>query len=83
LAAFEMLEKPIARHNYPVFKNEHKIGSVTSGTFSPSLKKPIGMAYVNTEYANIGEVIEVLIRDKRYKAQIVSMPFVKKKMVNS
>ncbi|MGR3177325.1 MAG: glycine cleavage system aminomethyltransferase GcvT [Candidatus Anammoxibacter sp.] len=80
LMAFEMLEKPIARHNYPVFKNEHKIGSVTSGTFSPSLKKPIGMAYVNIEYANIGEIIEVLIRNTRYKAQIVSMPFVKNRM---
>ncbi|MGR3220492.1 MAG: glycine cleavage system aminomethyltransferase GcvT [Candidatus Anammoxibacter sp.] len=79
LIAFEMIGKPIARHNYSVFKNGHEIGSVTSGTFSPSLKKPIGMAFVNTEYANIGEMIEVLIRNKRYEAQIVSMPFVEKR----
>ena len=78
LVAFEMLEKPIARHNYDVFKSENKIGNVTSGTFSPSLKKPIGLAYVNMAHANIGDIIEVLIRDKRYKARIVSMPFVKK-----
>lgn len=78
LIAFEMLEKPIARHNYPVFKEGCNIGHVTSGTFSPSLKKPIGMAYVDAKFANVGGVIEVLIRDKCYKARIAPMPFIRR-----
>jgi len=53
-----------------------KIGSVTSGTFSPSLKIPLAMAYVNTEQAKVGTGVLLKIRGKMQKAEISKMPFV-------
>lgn len=78
LIGFEMIDKSIARHGYPVCKGGINIGSVTSGTFSPSLKKPIGMAYVCNEYTEIGSEIEIEIRGKNHMAKVVSLPFVKR-----
>lgn len=78
LIGFEMVDKSIARHGYPVWKNGVNIGRVTSGTFSPSLKKPIGMAYVCNEYSEIECEIEIEIRGKNHKAKVVSLPFIKR-----
>ena len=55
---------------------ENKIGEVTSGTFSPSLKKPIAMGYVETAHAKAGTDIMVNIRGKMQPAKVERMPFV-------
>jgi len=55
---------------------ENKIGVVTSGTFSPSLKRPIAMGYVETKMAKAGTDIMVKVRNKMQKAEVVKMPFV-------
>ena len=57
------------------FKDEEKIGYVTSGTFSPLLKYGIAMGYVQTEHAVVGETVTVKIRNKQAKAEIVKFPF--------
>jgi aminomethyltransferase len=76
LIGFEMIDRGIPRHDYEVTDgNKNIIGIVTSGTQSPSLKKAIGMAYVKTEFANVGSEIFILIRDKEIKAQVVKIPF--------
>ena len=59
-----------------VFYKE-EIGFVTSGTFSPTFKKGIGMGYVKTGLKKIGDGIMVKIRDKLYRAKIVERPFYK------
>ena len=76
LAGIELTEKGIPRHGYEVL-NQHNevIGHVTSGTQSPSLRKPIGMAYVQLEYAKAGTEIFIKIRDKMVPAKVVKMPF--------
>jgi aminomethyltransferase len=76
LVGFEMLEKAIPRHEYEIFneKNE-KIGVVTSGTMSPSLKIGIGMGYVKTDYAGIDSEIFISIRGKNIKAKVTKLPF--------
>jgi aminomethyltransferase len=51
------------------------IGEVTSGTFSPSLQKPIAMAYVPPEYATVGTELAVDIRGSQEAARIVKLPF--------
>jgi aminomethyltransferase len=51
------------------------IGFVTSGVFSPHLNTAIAMAYVETEWAKIGQQVQVLVRDKPQDAEIVPMPF--------
>jgi aminomethyltransferase len=53
-----------------------QIGEVTSGTYSPCLKKPIAMGYVDVAYQKAGTNIQVKIRDKLHPAQVTKMPFV-------
>ncbi len=78
LAGFEVIEKGIPRKDYPLLDEDgNKIGVVTSGTMSPTLKKPIGMGYVKTGYHKSGTEIFVEIRGKALKAQVVKRPFVK------
>ena len=55
---------------------ETKIGEVTSGTFSPCLKKPIAMGYVETAASKVGTEISLKIRGKMQKAEVTKMPFV-------
>jgi len=55
-----------------------KVGTVTSGSPAPFLKKNIGMAYVPVEYANVGQAIQIDVRGKLVGAQIVKTPFYKR-----
>ena len=79
LVAFEMVDRGIPRHDYPILnaKNE-TIGIVTSGTMSPSMKLGIGLGYVNISNAGMDSEIFIEIRDKGVKAKIVKLPFYKK-----
>ncbi|MFQ6080177.1 MAG: glycine cleavage system aminomethyltransferase GcvT [Candidatus Bathyarchaeia archaeon] len=70
-----MLERGIPRPHHEVWKNEEKIGHVTSGTFSPILKRGIAMAYLSTEYAMESTTVDVRIRDKFVKGEVVRFPF--------
>ena len=71
-------ERAFPRKDYEINKDGHKIGRITSGTVSPVLEKPIAMGYVNTEYAKVDEIVDVMIRDKAIPAKITKLPFVKK-----
>lgn len=76
LVAFEVTEKGIPRQGYDLLNADgYKIGHVTSGTMSPSLKKAIGMGYVETKYAKFGTEIYIQIRKKQVKAIVVKPPF--------
>jgi len=70
-----MLERGIPRSHQEVFKDDQKIGEVTSGTFSPFLKKGIAMAYVSKGHAKEGNQVSIKIRNKYVKAEIVKLPF--------
>ncbi len=79
LVGFEVLEKRVARHGNEVLMNSIKIGFVTSGTFSPTLKKSIGFCFVPI-YVNPNELIEINIGGKLYKAKVLnSTRFYKRK----
>ena len=65
---------PPPRSHYGVFKNGEKITETTSGSLSPTLKIGIGMAYVPTEIARIGEEIEIDIRGRKFPATIQKKP---------
>ena len=78
LKAFELDVKGIPRHDYEIVdENGNKIGIVTSGTMSPSLKKGIGMGYVNKGHTKLGTKIFIQIRNKAVPATIVKLPFYK------
>ena len=75
LVGFRLLEAGIPRHGYSLFKDEKQIGEVTSGTYSPSLDTGIGMGYVFTEYSVLGDHIQIDLRGRPVKAEIVELPF--------
>jgi len=77
LVAFEFVDRAFPRQHYPIHKEGKKIGEVTSGTFSPSLSKGIGMGYVPIEHSKIGTELDIVIRGKPNKAIIVKPPFYK------
>lgn len=64
-----------ARENCPVMMHGQAVGMVTSGTFAPTLQKPIAMAYVDPDHAELGQQVEVDIRGKLHVATVVKLPF--------
>jgi aminomethyltransferase len=78
LVGIEVIERGIPRTHYPVFIGEEKIGEVTSGTQSPTLKKSIGLALIDVKYAAVDTEVEIEIRNKRVKAVVVPTPFYKR-----
>ena len=68
----------IAREGFAVQKNGQKIGQVTSGSFSPTLEKPIALVLLNQKMPH-GETVEVLIRGKTCPAKVVKLPFIEGK----
>jgi aminomethyltransferase len=79
LVGFEMEDRGIARHGYSVFKDGKEVGQVTSGTFTPTLQKAIGLAFVPVSYSEPGTEIFIQIRDHHARARIVKLPFYKRK----
>lgn len=78
LIAFELDERGIPRHGYDIVDEKgEKIGTVTSGTMSPSLNKGIGLGYVPTGLSAIGTKINLQIRKKTVPATVVKLPFYK------
>lgn len=78
LVAFEMIDRGIPRHDYPIQDaNGNIIGKVTSGTMSPSMKVGIGLGYVTIENAALEQEIFIEIREKGVKAKVVKLPFYK------
>jgi aminomethyltransferase len=76
LVGFEMIDRGIPRQHYALYNERAvRIGEVSSGTMSPSLKKGIGMGYIQTAYAEPGSSVYVSIRDKMLLARVVSLPF--------
>jgi len=70
-----LFSRTTPREGAIVLGNGQPIGKVTSGVFSPHLNTAIAMAYVETEWAKIGQQVQVLVRDKPQDAEIVPMPF--------
>jgi aminomethyltransferase len=72
----QMIEQGIPRQGFKVYGDQgEEIGRITSGTFSPLLKCGIAMAYIQTQHAQEGNVVNVEIRGKLAKAKIVPFPF--------
>ena len=75
LVGLELVERGIARSDYPLLRNGRRIGRVTSGTKSPSLGKAIALGYVAVEDSQADTVLDVEIRGRATKAKVVSLPF--------
>lgn len=78
MVGIRMLDKAIARHGYKIFSASEggdEIGVVSSGTVAPSLNQNIGMGYIRSDLAKIGQTIYVEVRGERKLAEICKKPF--------
>ena len=78
LVGFEVQGRGIARQGHAVVEDGVEIGVVTSGTWSPTFEKAIGMAYVPTEGAETGQALTIDVRGRDLAARIVELPFYKR-----
>ena len=70
-------EKSIPRSGYQIKKDGKKVGKITSGTMSPSLKKGIGIGFIDINHAKIGNLVKVKVRGNEKNATIINPPFYK------
>ena len=76
------LGKIIAREGTKIFsQDENEIGSITSGTFGPSINGSIAMGYLKYNFSKPGTKIFLEVRGKKYEANVTKLPFYKKNYV--
>ena len=78
LVGFEVTGRGIAREGGEILLGEESIGRVTSGTFSPTLERALGLAYVVPAHAEVGTEFEIEVRGRRLPARVVKLPFYKR-----
>src|SRR5258705_10350408 len=78
LAGFKLTWKGIARHGYPVLKEGQRAVEVTSGTMSPILKQPIGLASVPAGLSKKAPTFDVDVRGNPVPARLAKAPSVEK-----
>ena len=86
--AFEMTDRAVARHEYEIYFEDKCVGHVTSGSFSPTTGKNIGLGYIendklaltslNNSKVTCGTIIQIMVRNKLYNAKVVKRPFIEK-----
>jgi len=79
LCALRVIDKaPPVRPHYNVYVNGEPVAETTSGALSPSLGYGVAMAYMPPAYCDIGQMVDIEVRDRRFRAQVVKKPFYKK-----
>jgi aminomethyltransferase len=78
LTCLKALDRGVMRAGCPVLHSGRRVSELTSGGFSPTLGVSIGMAYLPTELASVGTELQVDVRGKPLRAQVVQRPFYKR-----
>jgi len=78
LVGLEMIDKGVPRQGYEVQVEGKNAGYITSGSFSPTLKKNIALALIEVSHAVPGSRVDVVVRNKALKAEVVKIPFYEK-----
>ena len=78
LVGFEMTERGIARHGYPIIVGGGRVGEVTSGSPGPTVGRNIGLGYVPKALRKVGTELGIEIRGKVVGAVVVRTPFYKR-----
>lgn len=78
LRGIRMIDRGVPRNGYEVYAGERCIGQVTSGTKSPVLGSFVGLVLIRRGIGlSLGDSVEIDIRGKRKKAELVRTPFIK------
>jgi aminomethyltransferase len=75
LVGLKVQGRSLARHGYPILHDGSQVGTVTSGTQSPSLDRVVAMGYVLSDLAGAGSPLQIDIRGRLADAEVVSLPF--------
>ncbi|HTQ45469.1 MAG TPA: glycine cleavage system aminomethyltransferase GcvT [Polyangiaceae bacterium] len=75
LVGFQLEGRRVPRHGMSLLAQGRTVGLVTSGTFSPSLERPIGMGYVETALAAVGTPLEIQAGGASLPARVTARPF--------
>ncbi len=75
LVGFEMVDRAVARHGYPILHDGASVGVVTSGSYGPSVDRYVGIGYVPVALAAVGTAISVEVRGRGQAARVVKTPF--------
>lgn len=75
LVGIELLERGVMRETYPILYGEQEVGVVTSGMYSPTTERYLGMALVGREFSAVDTELDVLVRGKAKKVKVVKRPF--------
>ena len=75
IVGLNLLDRGVIRDNFKIFKDGAEIGYVTSGGYSPTLKKTIGLALIKKKYNQEGTELEIQVRSKLLKGVVVTIPF--------
>jgi aminomethyltransferase len=78
VVGLELTERGIARAGYPVIADGRVIGSVTTGSYAPTLGKNVGLALVEARFSQVGQKLAVEIRGKNIAAEVIGKPFYKR-----
>ncbi|WIV66255.1 glycine cleavage system aminomethyltransferase GcvT [Natrialbaceae archaeon AArc-T1-2] len=77
LVGFRLIDRGVPRNGYDITNTDGRvIGTVTSGTMSPTLGDPVGLGYVPTEYAEPGTTLQIVVRGQSKKARVEPIPFI-------
>jgi aminomethyltransferase len=75
LSGFEMVDRGVARHGYPVALDGRPLGEVASGTYGPFVRRNVGLTYLPSALAKEGQEFDVIIRARPVRARVVRTPF--------
>ncbi|WP_267640254.1 glycine cleavage system aminomethyltransferase GcvT [Haloarchaeobius amylolyticus] len=76
LVGFRLVDRGVPRHGYDIADTDDTvIGTVTSGTMSPTLDEPIGLGYVPTDFADPETRLHIMVRGRAKKAVVEPLPF--------
>lgn len=78
MVALEMADRAIPRPHFPISRDGERVGELTSGTFSPTFSRGIGLGYVQKDAAKTGTEVQVEIRERQHPAQVVRKPMYKR-----
>ena len=71
----ELAGRRVARDNDAILLNGVRVGRVSSGTFGPTVERPIAMGYVRPEYVAEGTELSIDVRGRLEVARVVKLPF--------
>ena len=75
IVGLNLLDRGILRENFKIFKDGEEIGYITSGGYSPTLKKTIGLGLIKKQFKEEGTQLEIEVRNKTLRGVVVPTPF--------